>query len=130
MNRACEFLRECGAFMLLTVNDGKPEGRPFGAVTEIDGDFYISSGAGKPVFEQLKKNGSVQLVALKHGTRDWVRVSGIAEECDSLQKKEQMLKDCPNLLKYHASADDAAFHIFRITVTRAELHTIDGVISV
>ena len=116
MTKACEFLRECGAFMLLTLNGGKPAGRPFGAVCEIDGDMYISSGAGKPVFEQLKANGSVQLVALKAGTRDWVRVSGTAEECFSLETKAQMLKECPVLLKHHSRADDPAFHIFRIKV--------------
>ena len=81
MNNATEFLRECGAFMLLTVNDGKPAGRPFGAVTEIDGELYVSIGEGKAVFMQIMKNPNVQLVALKSGTRDWVRISGIAAEC-------------------------------------------------
>ena len=122
MNEACKFMRECGAFMLLTVNGEKPAGRPFGAITEIDGNLYISAGAGKPVFEQLKANQNVQLVALKAGTRSWVRVSGIAEECFDLGIKAQVLKDCPNLLKYHATADDPTFHAFRITVENTELH--------
>ena len=127
MKRVCEFIRECGAFMLLTVNDGKPAGRPFGAVTEIGVDFFISAGAGKAVFDQLQRNGNVQLLALKHGTRDWARVSGFAEETFSLEIKSQMLADCPNLLKYHKEADDATFHVFRIRVESAELHTANGV---
>ena len=124
MNETAEFLRECGAFMLLTVNDGKPAGRPFGAVTEIGGALYLS--AGKPVFEQLKKNGNVQIVALKAGTRDWIRVDGFAEECFDMTVKAQMLNDCPNLLKHHATAQDETFHAFRVTVESAKLYTVSG----
>lgn len=122
MNKVCKFIRECGAFMLLTLNGNKPAGRPFGAITEINGDFYISAGAGKPVFEQLKVNGSVQIVALKAGTRDWVRVSGYAEECFEPDIKAKMLIDCPNLLKYHAAADDPTFHAFRIRIENVDFH--------
>ena len=122
MTKACEFIRECGAFMLVTLNGDKPACRPFGAITEIEGDLFICAGAGKPVFEQLKANGNVQIVALKAGTRSWVRVSGYAEECFDLKIKAQMLGDCPNLLKYHAVTEDPAFHIFRIKVESTELH--------
>ncbi len=121
MNNATEFLRECGAFMLLTVNDGKPAGRPFGAVTEIDGELYVSIGEGKAVFMQIMKNPNVQLVALKSGTRDWVRISGIAEECFDHSAKKKMLRDCPNLLNHYTRADDEKFHLFRIRITASEV---------
>lgn len=126
MSRLCEFLRECGAFMLLTLNGGKPAGRPFGAVTEIGGDLLICAGAGKPVFDQLKENPCVQLLALKAGTRDWARADGVARETFDLEIKAQMLRDCPNLLKYHAQAEDPSFHVFRVAVENAELHTNGG----
>lgn len=127
MNKACKFLRECGAFMLLTLNGDRPAGRPFGAVTEIGGALYISAGAGKPVFKQLHENANVQIVALKAGTRDWVRIDGVCEECFDLQTKRQILLECPNLLKYHPSAEDETFHAFCITPSRIEMHTQGGV---
>lgn len=34
MSKAYEFLKECGAFFVLTVNGDCPAGRPFGAVME------------------------------------------------------------------------------------------------
>lgn len=122
MSDICKFLKECGAFMFLTENDGKPAGRPFGAVTEIDGDLYVSIGEGKAVFEQVNRNPNVQIVALKSGTRDWVRISGVAKECCDLAAKERALSDCPNLLKYYTRADDVHFRLFRIKITASEIH--------
>ena len=40
MSKAYEFLKECGAFFVLSINGDYPAGRPFGAVMEV-GDQYI-----------------------------------------------------------------------------------------
>lgn len=122
MTETCTFLKECGAFMLLTLDGDKPAGRPFGAVTEIGGDLYLSTGANKAVYRQIMENSNVQIVALKAGTRDWIRIDGAAEECFSLEKKAYMLEDCPNLRKHHAAADDEKFHLIRVRVKSAVLH--------
>jgi len=37
MSKTYEFLKECGAFYVVTVNDNNPAVRPFGAVMEYDG---------------------------------------------------------------------------------------------
>lgn len=126
MNETCKFLKECGAFMLLTTEKGAPAGRPFGAVTEMDGDLYVCTGAHKAVYRQMKENPRVQIVALKNGTRDWIRVDGVASECGSLEKKARMLEDCSNLRKHHASAEDETFHLIRIRVTKSVLHAAGG----
>lgn len=34
MSKAYEFLKECGAFFVLSINGDYPAGRPFGAVME------------------------------------------------------------------------------------------------
>lgn len=122
-----EFLKACGAFMLLTVDGDRPAGRPFGAVAEIDGDLYLSTDAHKAVYRQIVGNGNVQIVALKSGTRDWIRIDGFASICGSLEKKAAMLKDCPNLLKYYSSAEDPSFCLICVKATRRELHTAAGV---
>lgn len=130
MKEACRFLKECGAFMLLTTDGDRPVGRPFGAVTEIGGDLYLSTGAGKAVYTQMQANANVQIVALKQGTRDWIRIDGVAEVCGDREKKQRMLDDCPNLLKHYRTADDAKFTLVRVRVTRAELHTAAGICEI
>lgn len=126
---AVTFLKECGTFMLLTADGDKPAGRPFGAVTDIDGQLCVSTGAGKAVYGQMKTNPNVQIVALKSGTRDWIRIDGRAAESGDLSKKARMLDDCPNLRKHHSSAEDPSFHLFCITVEKAVLYTQGGAVD-
>lgn len=115
--------------MLLTADGDKPAGRPFGAVAEINGKLCVCTGAEKAVYAQMKRNPNVQIVALKNGTRDWIRIDGRAVESDSLAKKARMLDDCPNLHKHHSSADDPTFHLFCISVGKAVLYTQDGALE-
>ena len=42
MSKAYEFLKECGAFFVLSINGDYPAGRPFGAVMEVGDDLYLS----------------------------------------------------------------------------------------
>lgn len=129
MSEMGRFLKECGAFMLLTVDGDRPAGRPFGAVTEIDGKLCVCTGAEKAVYAQMKRNPNVQIVALKRGTRDWIRIDGRAEESADERNKARMLEDCPNLLKHHVTASDPSFHLFCVTVERAVLYTNDGAVT-
>lgn len=120
MKQVCEFFRECGAFFVLTLNDGRPAGRPFGAIMEHEGDLYISTGDMKAVYVQLKANPAVQLLALKPGTRDWMRVTGAAEESSDLAVKAGMLAECPALTKHFPTPDAPHFAVFRVKVERVE----------
>lgn len=122
MYKACEFIRECGVFFVLTVNGDSPAGRPFGAVMVYEKDMYIATTDGKPVYTQLKEHGKVQLLALKEGTRSWARVSGQATECEDIGIKERMMQECPILEKHYDSPHDPRFHMFRIVVSNAELY--------
>lgn len=116
MSKICEFLKECGPFFVLTVNEDAPAGRPFGAVMEYDNDLYISTADGKAVYKQLKSNEKMQIVALKPGTREWVRINGIAKECISIDIKRMMLKECPVLTNHYSSPEDPHYCVFLIKV--------------
>lgn len=122
MNRECEFIRECGAFFVLTVNDDFPAGRPFGAVMELDNDLYISTADTKEVYKQLKKHEHMQIVALKPGTRKWIRVSGSASECTDLKIKQKMLEECPALSKHYSCADEPHYNVFQVKIIKSEFH--------
>ena len=43
MSKAYQFLKECGAFFVLSINGEYPAGRPFGAVMEVGEYLYLST---------------------------------------------------------------------------------------
>ena len=122
MSKAFDFIQECGSFFLLTVNGDFSAGRPFGAIMEQGQDLYITTGDEKAVYRQMKQCGHVQLLAMKPGTRSWLRVTGVAQECFDLAVKARMLEQCPNLRKYHTSADEAHYNVFRVQVQDTEFY--------
>lgn len=124
MSQVFDFLQKCGTFFVLTINKNFPAGRPFGAVMEIDNDLYISTSDTKAVYKQLKQNGNIQLVALKDGSREWVRITGHATECNSLEIKIQMLEKCPILKKHFPTLDRLA--IFQVKISEAILCSDNG----
>lgn len=71
MSKAYEFLKECGYFYVLTINENFPSGRPFGAVMEYAGKLFISTNDGNKVHKQLRDNGNIQILAKKERTGDW-----------------------------------------------------------
>lgn len=126
MSKIYDFLRECGAFFLSTTEGDKPQTRPFGAVMEEDGILYVSTSNRKDVYAQMKKNPEVQIVCLKPGTRDWLRVEARAEEEKSRERKGRMLEACPVLKKRFSSSEDGNFALFALHVRRSLLMTDEG----
>ena len=122
MSQAYEFIKECGAFFVLTINNDFPAGRPFGAIMEYEDKLYIATADTKAVYNQLKDNSNMQILALKSGTRSWVRVSGVATECNDIAIKQRMLDECPVLSKHYTSAGMPHYNVFAITVTETEFN--------
>jgi uncharacterized pyridoxamine 5'-phosphate oxidase family protein len=114
MSKTYDFLMECGTFFVATVDNGTPAVRPFGAVMELGGELYISTANTKAVYSQLVNNPSVQIVALKAGTRDWIRIDGKAVEVSDFNIKQSMLDTFPALKKRFPSKDCSDYAIFKI----------------
>ena len=125
MSATYDFLKECGVFFVLTTDEQQPMGRPFGAIMEYKNSLFFSTATMKEVYKQLKTNPKVQIVAIKAGTRDWIRVNGVAVECNELDLKQQMLDRCPALKNRFPSADCQYYALFEITQKQALLNT-DG----
>lgn len=125
MSREYDFIKECGLFFVLTMNDGVPAGRPFGAIMEQGKSLYFSTANTKDVYAQLKKNPKIQIIAMKPGTRDWIRINGRVEECEKFEEKQTMLEVCPNLNQRFDSAFCPQFALFKMDDVKAEFH-IDG----
>lgn len=126
MSKTYEFIKDCDAFYVLTLNNNFPTGRPFGAIMEYNNKLYLSTGTMKAVYQQLINNGNICIVALKPGTRDWIRIKGKAVECMDLTIKQKMLDTCPTLTKRFSYADCKAFALFEVTIIESYINNDNG----
>lgn len=121
IKRAYEFLKECGCFFVLTINGEYPAGRPFGAVMEADGYLYISTNDMNQAHKQLIEHKQMQIIAKKANTREWIRLTGIAEECNNEKLKQRMLVECPVLQNRFSDIGLEHFIMFKIKVENVEI---------
>ncbi len=122
MSKAYNFLKECGYFYVLTINGDFPAGRPFGAVMEYNDKLFISTHDGNKVHKQLRENGNIQIVAKKETTRDWIRITGKASECNDIKMKQKMLDEYLILAKHFPTAEDEHYLLFEIDVFDTEFN--------
>ena len=104
MKEVRDFLHECGAYYLATVDGDEPKVRPFGTSEIFEGRLYIQTGKKKDVFKQIEKNPNVEICAFKDGK--WVRVSGKLVLDDRVEAKKYMLDMNPNLRNMYNENDD------------------------
>lgn len=121
MSKAYDFLKECGSFFVLTVNGDYPAGRPFGAVMEVGDDLYLSTNDMNQAHKQMQENGKIQIVAKKPDTRAWIRITGIAEECNDPKLKQRFLEECPVLQQRFGTVGMEHFIMFRVKVENVEM---------
>jgi len=114
MSDTYEFLKQCGTFFLSTINGNSPATRPMGAVMEYNGELHFSTSNTKDMYAQLIANPTIQIVALKHGTRDWIRINGNAVEVHDLNAKQAMLETCPVLQKHFPSCESENYALFKV----------------
>ena len=121
MSKAYEFLKECAPFFVLTINGDYPAGRPFGAVMEVGEDLYLSTNDMNEAHKQIRENEHIQIVAKKPDSREWIRITGTSEECDSLELKAKMIEECPILRRHYDSPEAEHFLMFKVKVENVEI---------
>lgn len=121
MSKAYDFLKECGTFFVLTINGDYPAGRPFGAVMEIGDDLYLATNDMNQAHKQIRENGHIQIIAKKSESREWIRINGIATECQSSELKNKMLLECPILQRRFSEVGMQRFILFRVKVGTVEI---------
>ena len=121
MSKVYDFIKECGVFFVLPVNEGMLAGRPFRAIMEQDGKIYISAAEDKSACQQMLDNPHIRIMALNDSTCDWLSAVGKVTNCDDMGLKQTMLETCPVLQKQF-TADSAEYGLFELTEYRAELH--------
>lgn len=121
MTEAYKFLKECGAFFVLSINGDCPAGRPFGALMEDSEHLYLSTNDLNEFHKQIRLNGNIQIVAKKPDSREWIRVSGFAEECNDPALKERMLEECPVLRQRFGAVGFEHYILLRVKVNGVEI---------
>ena len=122
MSKEFEFIQECGYFYVITINGDFPAARPFGAMIEVDGALFIGTHDRNEVHKQLRENGNIQILAKKEQSREWLRITGIASECNDHELKQRFIDESPALARHHKSADSEHYLMFRIKVIKSEFH--------
>lgn len=121
MSKAYDFLKECGSFFVLTINGDYPAGRPFGAVMEVGDDLYLSTNDMNQAHKQMREHEKIQIVAKKVTSREWIRITGIATECDDQDLKRRMLVECPILQKRFDDVGIEHFLMFKVHIENVEI---------
>lgn len=110
MNKATEYLKSCGTFYLATDEEGQPHVRPFGAVCEFEGKLYIVTNNQKKVYNQMKKNGRVEICGMHKGT--WIRVEGEVKEDTRREARVAMMDANTAALSSMYTVDDNLMTVF------------------
>ena len=106
MEEVKNFIKECGAYFLATVDGDEPKVRPFGTIEIFEGKLYIQTGKSKNVSMQIQKNGKVQLCAMDKSGTKWLRLSGTLVRDDRREPKVDMLEHYPELKAMYSADDD------------------------
>ena len=104
VKEAYEFLKNCGTFYLATEENGQPHVRPFGAVCEFEGKLYIVTNNQKKVYQQMLKNGKVEICGMNKGK--WIRVEGTVKEDLRREARAAMMEEHTAALSSMYSVDD------------------------
>lgn len=120
MSKAYEFLKECGVFFVLSVNGKSPAGRPFGAIMEADDCLYLSTNDMNEAHKQIRANGNIQIVAQKPNSAEWIRITGVATECDDLCLKNKMMEECPNVKQIFDNVGIQHFILLQVKISNVE----------
>ena len=104
MKEVYEFLKNCGAYYLATVEGDQPRVRPFGTVDIFEDKLYIQTGKVKAVAQQMKANPKVEISAMSQDGR-WIRVTAEAVLDDNIKAQEHMLDAYPNLKAMYTAGD-------------------------
>lgn len=124
MDKALEFLKDCGTFYLATNEGDQPRVRPFGAVFEYENKLYIVTNNTKNCFKQMLQNPKVEISGMnKKG--QWIRLTGEVANDDRREVKELALETIP-VLKSMYNINDGIFAVLYFTKGTATISSFTG----
>lgn len=103
MKETIEFLKDAQTYYLGTINNGKPDVRPFGTAHIFEDKLYFQTGRSKEVYKQLKINPNISICAINNGK--WIRINATVVEDDRIDAQESMLDAYPDLKSMYRAGD-------------------------
>ena len=123
MEEVYEFLNECGAYYIATIDGDQPRVRPFGTVLIFEDKLYIQTGKVKKVSKQMMANPKIEICAFS-GDK-WIRVEAVVVEDDRIEPKQKMLEAYPQLKSMY-SADDENTQVLYLKDATATFSSFGG----
>ena len=117
MEEVVKFLKEAETYYLGTVENGKPDIRPFGTVNIFEGKVYIQTGRNKNVYKQIKEDSNISICTFLNGK--WIRIYAEAIEDDRIEAEEALLNAYPSLQNMYKAGDGntVVFYLKNVTAT-------------
>lgn len=117
MEKVLKFLKDAKVYYLATINDGKPDIRPFGTINMYNNRLYIQTGRVKNCYKQMKENENVSICAFLNG--EWLRIDAKAVEDPTLEAEKSMLDSYPELQNMYKAGDGntVVFYLKDVTAT-------------
>ncbi|MCT4661603.1 MAG: pyridoxamine 5'-phosphate oxidase family protein [Tissierellales bacterium] len=125
MSKLLEYLGENRMGQLATINDGKPNQRPFMFQFYKGGKVFFTTANTKSVYKELEKSPVASFIVWGSDNR-WVRISGDVEFVSDLAVKEDALNREAFLKDMYKSADNPIFEVFYITNGSMTFHEFQG----
>lgn len=104
MNKIYDYLKKVKVFYLASQDGDQARVRPLGALAEFEGRIYIVTSKEKDVYKQIKKNPKVEVSAFDGKT--WIRLTGVLEEDDRSEAREEMMRQNKEALENMYSVDN------------------------
>lgn len=103
MKEVYEFIEKNKPYVLVTVDEEQPHGRPFGTLAIFEDKLYFQTSKEKAVAQQLKKNGKIELISVAE--KSWLRLTAEAVLDERLEPQQYMLDTHPNLKGRYQAGD-------------------------
>lgn len=124
MNKIYDYLKKVKVFYLASQDGDQARVRPLGALAEFEGRIYIVTSKEKDVYKQIKKNPKVEVSAFDGKT--WIRLTGVLEEDDRIEAREEMMKQNKETLENMYSVDDGKMTVLYFKEGQAVFSTFAG----
>ena len=93
---------------MATVDGDQPRVRPFGAVCEFEGKFYLVTNNTKDVYKQMLANPKIEISGM--ADNKWIRLSAEAVRDDRREARKAML-DANEGLRNMYNEDDGKVEV-------------------
>ena len=118
------FLDRAGVWFFLTTDGSQPKGRPFRFHLLKDDKIYFGTGTFKKVFQQMKENPHVEILAVVEN--EFLRYDGEAVFEENEDLAHAVLAKAPAMQKLYNEETGFKLGMFHLINGKAEICTAMG----